>query len=272
MKLHVMTLSWNGEDKLKALASGLMMNLANIPMESVWHIRDNGSTDGSKEFVQSLSSIYPIETKLYSISHNRDSFAKGMNYLFEQANPGDDDLILLLNNDVIFNDDLSLKKMIELQKSTSAEVVGARLLFTGTNSLQHAGVIFGKSYGGMPYHFRPADQSDESSKKNRYFQAVTAAVALVSAKAWREVGGMDQKYQWAFEDVDLFLSIGTRKPKNIVYCGGTNIFHAESASLKKNPVNKLFIGQNVAHFKKKWLGKYKLDHELYLEDNSYNEV
>ena len=54
--------------------------------------------------------------------------------------------------------------------------------------------------------------------------------------------------------------------------GGTKIFHEESASLKKNPVNKMFMSPNVKHFKSKWTGKYELDHDKYLNDSSYNEA
>lgn len=267
MKLHIFTLTWQGEDKIKALQPGLFKNLDETGLEYIWHVKDNGSKDATVEFLKDLPN-----TIVYEIGHNRDSFAKGMNYLFEQANPADDDLVLLLNNDVVFNDEISLCKMICLQESSKCDMVGARLLYTDTNKLQHAGVIFSTGYGDMPYHFRPGDVSDKRAVKNRYFQAVTAAVCLVTAKSWRVVGGMDEGYQWAFEDIDLALRVGALKEKNVIYCGGTNIFHAESATLQKNPVNTLFLNKNVKYFKNKWLGKYELDHGLYLKDPSYNEA
>jgi len=267
MKLHLLTLTWDGQDKIETLRPGLHKNMEKCGVECIWHVKDNGSKDDTLKILEGEK-----DTVVYPVGHNRHSFAKGMNYLFEKANPADDDLVLLLNNDVIFGDDISLKKMVDLHKSSGAEMVGCRLLFTGSNKLQHAGVIFGKRYGGMPYHFRPGDESDKNSQKNRYFQAVTAAVALVTAKAYRETGMMDEKYQWAFEDIDLCLNVSARKKNNVIYCGGTKIFHEESASLKKNPVNKMFMGSNATHFKKKWFGKYELDHEKYLEGPSHNEA
>lgn len=267
MKLHILTLTWNGQDKIECLWPGLKENMDSCGVQCTWHVRDNGSKDETIKFLEGKDN-----TVVYPIGHNRDSFAAGVNFLFDKASPADDDFVLLLNNDVVFDEPNAIKKMIDLQKKTSSDIVGARLLFTGTNSLQHAGVIFGPKYGNMPYHFRPGEMSDKNAEKDRFFQAVTAAVQLVSAKAFKEVGKMDEGYRWAFEDIDLCLKIGTLKSNNIAYCGGTKIFHDESASLKKNPVNKMFIGPNATYFKKKWFGKYKLDHDKYLKDPSYNEV
>ena len=62
----------------------------------------------------------------------------------------------------------------------------------------------------------------------------------------------------------------------IVYCGNTVILHEESASLKKNPVQKLFMHNNVTHFKKKWWDgqnpRYKLDHQAYISNSAHNEI
>lgn len=283
MKIHTLILSWNGLDKLERLRKGLCNNLCEITHEngqlktgfdySTIYIRDNGSNDKTAEYVNNwvFRSDHPIETKCYKIGHNRDSYAVGMNYLFDQIwpKPADDDLILLLNNDIVFGDDVSLQNMLNLMKP-GVGVVGARLLYPGTKLLAHVGVIFGPRYGNMPYHYRHKEESDENAMKNRYFQAVTAAVALVRVSSFKRVSGFDTGFKWAFDDIDLCLRIGQQE--KIVYCGETNIYHEESASLKKNPVNKLFLNHNVNYFKSKWFGKYKLDHELYLNDSHYNEI
>lgn len=262
--LHILTLTWNGLSKLQDLKSGLEANL--VGLDYTWHIRDNGSKDGTVEAIKDWNA------KIYPMSHNKDNFAQGMNYLADQVSLNDEDQILLLNNDVVFNGNNSIGDMLLLQEKTKADVVGARLLYNNTNKLQHAGVIFSDRYGRMPYHYRPNETSDSHSEKNRYFQAVTAAVALVNASAFKKVNGFNNDYIWSFEDIDLFLKIGQLKKNNIVYCGQTNIFHEESASLKKNPVNKLFVEHNVKIFKNNWFGKYEIDHDKYLKDPNFNLV
>jgi GT2 family glycosyltransferase len=297
--IHVLTLSWDGLDKLKTLRPGLMRNLEKTGQEFKWYIKDNGSKD------RTYAETYSWENTIcYPISHNRDNFATGINELttrirdlvvkqdpetkaekriisesphiirYEGKSVEElmkNDYYLFMNNDIEFGEDDALCKILKLMDDKDVGMVGCRLLYKGTDKLQHAGVIFSPKYGNMPYHYRHQENSDTQAEKNRYFQAVTAAVTLVRCSDFDEVGGMDNKFHWAFEDIDLCLRIKALG-KKIAYCGDTKIFHEESASLKKNPVNKLFMGPNVSHFKSKWQNKYELDHDKYLKDIHYNEI
>ena len=155
--------------------------------------------------------------------------------------------------------------------------MGARLLYTNTENLQHAGVVFHNTIQ-TPTHFRCNEKSDKNAEKNREFQSVTAAVSITRAELFKNTcttnksgnKGMDENYHWAFDDVDLCLSIKYNMGKKIVYCGNTNIYHEESASLKKNPTNKLFMHHNVNYLKNKWLKRYSLDQDIYTKDPKYN--
>jgi GT2 family glycosyltransferase len=125
-------------------------------------------------------------------------------------------------------------------------------------------------------HFRVNEQSDTDAEKNRLFQVVTGAVLLLRAGDYRNVFknksgncGMDEQFHWAFDDVDLCLSVGINMKKKIVYCGQTNIFHDSSASLKKNPANKLFMNHNVNYLLSKWGKYYILDKDLYIKKPTY---
>lgn len=267
MTLKILTLNWNGLNNIKDLSDSLKPTIDKIG-DVEWYVRDNGSKDGSIEWLKEQSHI-----NLFESGHNRDNFSQGVNSLYKLVNPKIDDLILLLNNDVVFNDSVSIEKMINLQKQTNADIVGARLLFKNTNKLQHAGVIFSKRYNTLPYHFRPGEESDKHSEKNRWFQVVTAACMLTTPTAFERVGGLDNNYSWAFDDVNYCLKVvETGKIKKVAYCGETNIYHEESASLKKNPVNKLYMNKNVGQFRKDWTGKYEIDHEKYLTNNNYNLI
>lgn len=266
--IHVLTLNWNGYNKLQNLRRTLQLNLKTLGIEHKWHIRDNGSDNcvtHIKEWNWPAGSEIPLQ--LHEISHNRDNFAQGMNYLVKaaQAKPGD--FYLFLNNDVDFRDETSLLNMFNLMTHKNLNVVGAKLVYPDGARLQHAGVIFGDRYGRMPYHYRHQEKSDDAASLNRRFQAVTAAVCLVRADAFP---GMDERFSWAFDDIDMCLTINEKFPGSIGYCGATHIMHEESASLKKNPVNKLFLNNNVQHFKRKWTGKYEIDHEKYLKDPKHN--
>lgn len=267
--LYILTLTWNACDKLTKLHDSLIPALAGIDYQ--WIIKDNDSKDDTV----AVANTWGDKVKVIKYPDNRQNFSQGVNHCFHEANPKDDDMVLLLNNDIVFNDTESLKHMIALLKD-DVGVVGARLLFTGTNQLQHAGVVFDENHK-YPIHFRAGQVSDVNAEKNRLFQVVTGALLLMYAGDFRKIfknksgiDGMDENYHWAFDDVDLCLSVNYNLKKKIVYCGKTNISHEESASLKKNPVNKMFLHHNTSYLKSKWLGKYALDKSVYEKNPKHN--
>lgn len=264
--IHVLTLTWNGLHHLRNLKNGLFDNLKQTKQPYRWYIRSNGCKDGTTDEVFTWDNV-----DVLSIDHNRDSFSTGVNSLFKLANPKDNDLILLLNNDIAFRDKVSLKHMLDLMSKTDASVCGCRMMYTGTNKISHVGVAFSKAHGNMPWHFRMGKNIQKSDKQHRYFQAVTAACCFVNAGCFKKAGMMDENLQWAFEDICLNLEISLNQKKKIICCGTTEIDHDTSATLKKNNYNKLFLSHNVVYFKNKWLGKYKLDYDLY-NNPKYNVI
>jgi len=270
--LYVLTLTWNACDKLTKLKESLLPALAGL--DYTWLIKDNASKDDTVAVANSWGG----NTKVIPYKDNRQNFSEGMNFLFNVASPADNDYVLLMNNDVVFNDTTSIKAMKEIiDKDPKVGVVGARLLYTNTDTLQHAGVIFDPRFRA-PNHFRAGEKTDANAERNRLFQVVTGAVLLTKAENFRNIcdknksgiKGMDEEYHWAFDDVDLCLSIKNNQEKKIVYCGKTNIFHEESASLKKNPANRLFMNHNIKHLFDKWEGRYVIDKDIYTQDSRYN--
>ena len=270
--LNILTLTWNGCDKISKLQPSLMPALEGI--DYTWFIKDNGSKDNTV----AVASTWGDRVKVLAYPDNRQNFSAGMNYCFDAAKPADKDLVMLLNNDVVFNDTTSIQKMIDIMnKDPEVGVVGARLLYSNTDKLQHAGVVFNPTYQ-TPMHFRAGQKSDANAEKNRLFQVVTGAVLITRAELFRNVceknasgvKGMDENFHWAFDDVDLCLAIKYNMNKKIVYCGETNIFHEESATLKKNPTNKLFLSHNLKYMFGKWKTRYTIDQDIYTRDSQYN--
>jgi len=269
--LYILTLTWNACDKLTKLKESLMPALSDI--DYTWLIKDNASNDDTV----AVASSWGDKVKVIPYKNNLQNFSAGMNLLFAEASPDDDDLVMILNNDVTFNDTKSIHNMIDIiKKDKSVGAVGARLLYTGTDKLQHAGVVF-VDRTATPTHFRLGEKSDNNAEKNRLFQVVTGAVLVTKAEYFKNActtnksgaNGMDENYHWAFDDVDLCLSIRNNMDKKIVYCGKTNIFHEESASLKKNPANKLFMPHNVNYLRTKWMSRYTIDQSTYNKDSKY---
>lgn len=255
MALKILTLTWEAKERLQQLRDSLIPTL---PENTTWLIRDNGSKDGTVEQVMSWGDPNVI---LYPHSNNLSNYSEGNNRLFEKSDAKSDDYILMLNNDVIFRDTVSLKNMIAiLDKDPEVGIVGCKLNYQDRpHIIQHAGVLFHPSNVGTPFHFRAGKEEEPRDRQNRYYPMITGACLLTRASLFKEVGMLNEKLQWCWDDSDYCLRVANAG-KKIVYCGQTNIVHSESASLKKNPVNKLFFDQNLRHFMSRW--QIKIDKSL----------
>jgi len=261
--LYILTLNWNGKERLQTLKESLFLELTNIDFK--WLIKDNGSIDGSVPLIKSWENE---NVQLVECNHNRDNYSQGMNLLFKEANPKNTDLILTLNNDVLFyGKNRSIKNMIKLFNDKSVGLVGSKLNYNGTNRIQHSGVLFHYSHG-LPFHYRSGKIEESYDTKNREYPIVTGAISLTTADIFQNVftknksgiNGFNEGYNWAFDDCDFSMRIKYNLNKKVVMCGETSIYHEESASLKKNPVNKLFMSHNANLFLENW-NKY-LDRHL----------
>jgi len=90
--------------------------------------------------------------------------------------------------------------MIDLIRHSGVGVVGARLLYSNSDRLQHAGTIFGPRYGNMPYHFRHKEKSDKNAEINK-------ELILISLEIWiGRLGPFSFKMEIIFSCV-LLISI-----------------------------------------------------------------
>lgn len=271
--IKILTLNWNGKDKLQRLYPTLLNAFEDLKWE--WYIKDNGSKDESLFLEKEWNNS---QIHFVKCDHNNDNFAKGCNILYKESSSKEDDFILLLNNDVIFNDNVSVKNMTKIFNDKDVGLVGAKLLYSNTNNIQHAGVIFDRKRASLPCHFMANKSNKEFDSKNREFQATTGAVWLTKSNIYENIcrtnkssyNGLDENFHWCFEDVSAGLSIKYDLNKKVVVCGSTNIFHEESASLKKNPVNRLFLKHNVDYFLNKWQGRYIVDKDSYENNLKFN--
>jgi GT2 family glycosyltransferase len=263
--LYILTLNYNKKDLLIRLKNSLLPALKNI--EFRWIIKDNGSNDNSIEEIISWNNPNIIGI---AYPHNRDSYAKGMNFLFSKIdNVKDDDLILTLNNDIVFNDTTSIQNMIDIIKNDKeVGMVGAKLNYINDpNKLQHAGVVI--SAYKTPMNYKSGFPEQEVDRKNRLFNMVTGAVAISPAHIFKQVP-FNEEYVWAFEDCDQCLRISLDLKKKVVYCGNVSIGHEESASLKSNPIHKLFLNQNIRTFFKFWKDRTSKEEIVkYSHDSNY---
>ena len=129
--------------------------------------------------------------------------------------------------------------MVEQAQRPSIGAVGAKLLYADER-VQHAGVVIG--IGGIAGHaFRFSGRYDPGHiaalKTVTNYTAVTAACMMMRRAVFDEVGGFDEDFAVAYNDVDLCLRI-VRAGYRIVYLPHAELFHYESQSRGYDTTNE----------------------------------
>lgn len=213
-------------------------------------IVENNSTEPETfEYYKSIENRDNVNVLYYEDEFN---FSRINNFGEKHAKG---DYILLLNNDTeIINPDC-LKEMLGYCMRDDVGMVGARLYYED-DIIQHAGVILG--FGGMAGHaFIGSSRFD-----NGYFSriisaqdlsAVTAACMMVKKSVYEEVGGLNEDFKVAFNDIDFCMMV-RKAGYLIVYNPAVELYHYESKSrgLEDTPEKVERFNSEVARFIDRW--------------------
>ena len=140
--------------------------------------------------------------------------------------------ICLLNDDVLPMDPHWLTRMVGHFADPVVGVVGAKLDHPNA-TIQHGGVLMGS--GGLPEHinrFLPRRAPGYASRAilSQQVSAVTGACMLVRREVFELVGGLDETFPIAFNDVDFCLRVASAG-WSVVFCADAELFHYELLSL-----------------------------------------
>ncbi|MDU4017509.1 glycosyltransferase family 2 protein [Enterococcus faecalis] len=187
---------------------------------------DNGSTDPKMhelyaEFEQQLPGRFFVES--IDIPFN---FSTINNRAAKKAHG---EYLLFLNNDTEVITENWLTLMVSFAQQERIGCVGAKLLYPN-NTVQHAGVIlglggvaghghYGYPHGYLGYFGRLAI--------NVNYSAVTAACLLMKKADFDAVGGFEEAFTVAFNDVDLCLKVQALGRDN-VWLHEAELYHFES--------------------------------------------
>lgn len=119
------------------------------------------------------------------------------------------DYIVLLNNDVEIITDNWIEIMLGNCQREDVGIVGAKLLYEN-GTVQHAGIVLGLT--GIAGHVNLGLGADEIGYMGRNmitqnYSAVTGAMLMISREDFENVGGLDEEFPVAYNDVDLCLKI-----------------------------------------------------------------
>ncbi|MBI4948368.1 glycosyltransferase family 2 protein [Candidatus Berkelbacteria bacterium] len=163
--------------------------------------------------------------------------------------------LIFLNNDTEVITAGWIEYLLEYCQQKDIGAVGAKLLYPD-NTLQHAGVIIG--IGGVAGHSHKHLPENFGGYFGRLsypinVSAVTAACLMIKRELFQKIGGFDESYPLAFNDVDLCMKI-TEQNQQIVWTPYAKLYHYESKTrgYEDTPERQARFLKEINRFKAKW--------------------
>jgi len=223
-KVSIIIPTKNGSDVLKACVDSIIKKTSYSNYEII--IADNGSDE---EAIDTLYQKYQEEIGERFIVHRINipfNFSR-INNIATQSAKGK--YLLFLNNDTeVINPDW-MTIMVSYAQFKRVGCVGAKLYYPD-KTIQHAGIIMGLGgIAGHGHHYFPKGDLGYYGRLylDNDYMAVTAACVMLKKADFEAVGGFDEKFVVAFNDVDLCLKVYELGRVNI-WAHQATLYHYES--------------------------------------------
>jgi GT2 family glycosyltransferase len=244
----IIILTWNGLEYTKRCLDTLGSNTDHPAYHVV--VVDNGSTDGTGEYLQTLGWLSVIR------NNSNLGFARANNLAIQEVAPDRD--IVLLNNDIeIHQSDWLARMQTAAYGAADIGVVGCRLV-RPEGMLQHAGAympletFWGQQIGG-------GENDINQYNDDREVESVVFACVYLKREVLERVGLLDEDYFCYFEDTDYCfraLACGYRT----LCCGGVTLVHHENVSTKVNgTTHSSLFRKGQQTFRARWEKKLRRD-------------
>ncbi len=225
-------------------------------------VENNSTEKGTFDYYEKAQKEY---NNLKVITWDNGFNYSAINNFAEKQAQGE--YILLLNNDIEIITPDWLEQMLMFAQRDDVGAVGVKLYYPD-DTIQHAGVIVG--LGGVAGHsHKMFDRKDPGYMARaviiQNLSACTAACLLVRRDVYNMVGGLDEGYAVAFNDVDFCMKIRDAGYL-IVFTPFAEFYHYESKSRgdEDTPEKRERFNSEVFRFQDRW-GK-----ELKAGDPYYN--
>ena len=230
--------------------------LSSIYEKSTWKnyeiliVENNSEEQETFEYYKNLSWRYPKARVLtWKEGFN---YAAINNFAVKEAKGS---YLLFLNNDVEVISPEWIEEMLMICQQPDVAIVGAKLYYPD-NLIQHAGVVLGM--GGIAGHIMCMASCEDKGYFGRAvnvqeISAVTAACMLMKAEDFQAVGGFDEEFVVAFNDIDLCMK-ARAAGKKVVFTPYAELYHYESKSrgMEDTPEKQFRFEKETKHFEEKW--------------------
>lgn len=220
-------------------------------------IADNGSSDGTAEYLGQLKTQYPFVSTLrlernygYSVANNRAAtLAKGTHLLF-------------LNNDTIVTANW-ISALLSASQKSKVGIVGAKLIYPKWELINHAGYVYNSERRKFYLIYELQSPQHPAVNKEREFQAVIGACLLMKKDLFLRVGMFSDI---GLEDIDLCLKV-REQGMRVIYCPQCEVYHYGTVTISNSPSGSI-PKNSTAEFNNRWPMEKLIgdDERFYAED------
>jgi len=227
--VSIIIVNWNGKEFLKdCLTSIRKINYEKSKYEVI--LVDNGSTDGSVEFVEKN---FPW-VKIVKLKKNY-GFAKGNNI---GAKVAKGEYLVFLNNDTMVTKDWLINLVRPMEKNEKIGSCTSKILFyTEKNKINAVGGK--KSIFGINYSIGENEDKNKFKKPFPVFFPQGCSM-IIRKDVFKKIGKFDEDFFCLEEDSDLGWRLWNNKYK-VMAEPSSIVYHRASATYKKMKVYESWI-------------------------------
>lgn len=232
-------------------------------------VENNSEKEETFEYYRKLPDRYP---KARVLTWEKEFNYSAINNFAAKEAKGE--YLLFLNNDVEILTPDWMEEMLQNCQQENVAAVGAKLYYPD-DTIQHAGVVLG--LGGIAGHIMCRASKEDPGYFGRMISvqeisAVTAACMMVKKSDFDAVGGLDETFQVAFNDIDLCMKFRAAG-KKIIFTPYAELYHYESKSrgLEDTLEKQFRFDKEVKRFQEKWAQQLEMEDPYYSPNLSVTE-
>lgn len=222
-KIGLVTVLYNGQEVLGGFFESLSKQTY---QNTILYVVDNSPDDIALNEAKKLAKYYNISTELINNRANL-GVAKGNNQGIEKALDAECDYVLLLNNDIEF-DENTIGAMVAYAEEKNESIVVPKIYYHGSRILWMAGGHISKFKGISP-HRGDGEEDRGQYDAIEYIEYAPTCFMLIKKEVFQTVGMMDECYFVYYDDTD-FVWRANGEGYKIVYYPDAIVHHKVSFS------------------------------------------
>ena len=217
-KIGLVTITYNSADVLQPFLDCVFKQSHS---DIVLYLVDNNSTDATSEILKKQT-----DSRLEVIYNNQNlGVAKANNQGIKQALSDGCDQVIIINNDVEFEQGL-IKKLLKVQEEKECSLVTPKMMYyDDPNHIWYAGSWFIKKKGYLPLHRGMKQLDNGQFNKTELVEYAPTCCLLAKKEVFEDIGYMNEKYFVYFDDTDFSYRIFKDGRHKMLYYPHVSFFH-----------------------------------------------